>query len=281
MKIRIAVSPSGGSFDQSRFAKWIRALEELRFDTVWLSDVPLGGSVEPLVGLSWAAGVTRRLKLGANIVPIGRNAVQLAKQMAQVDQLSAGRLLVTLVPGIGTPAEREALGVEGIDRGFLLERAMGELRRLFEEGPSRPLQQPLELWLGGSGPRALERAGRLGDGWLGAGLTPPEARKARETIEAAAAKAGRSIDPEHFGMSIAYGRSEPDEGLWEAIRARRPGSDPRATVPIGADALHRILDGYLEAGCSKFVLRPLGDLDEEAIAEELQFLSTEVLVRQT
>ena len=38
---------------------------------------------------------------------------------------------------------------------------------------ARPVQEPLEVWLGGRGPKALERAGRIADGWLGAQLTPP------------------------------------------------------------------------------------------------------------
>ena len=75
-----------------------------------------------------------------------------------------------------------------------------------------PVQQPLEVWLGGTVPAALERCGRLSDGWLPSLCTPDEAAAGRVVIEEAAAAAGRSISGEHFGMSIGY-----------ATRADRPG----------------------------------------------------------
>ncbi|MGO9560820.1 MAG: LLM class flavin-dependent oxidoreductase [Acidimicrobiales bacterium] len=283
MKIRFAVSPGGGSLDPDAYRALVDGLEALGFDTIWLSDIPLGGSIEPVVGLAIAAARTTRLKLGANVVPIGRSPVQLAKQLAQLDQLSAGRLLLMMVPGVGTPAERAALGIDGRDRGVELERAVVSLRERWAVGASRPVQEPLELWFGGLGPRALERAGRLSDGWLGAAMTPAEVAAAVGKIKDAASAAGREIDPEHFGMSIGYARSDPGVAPFEAVRTRRPDVDPRALIPVGAEALHRLLDQYVAAGCSKFVLRPIpaggggpGDVDEE-----LEWLAAEVLPLQT
>jgi alkanesulfonate monooxygenase SsuD/methylene tetrahydromethanopterin reductase-like flavin-dependent oxidoreductase (luciferase family) len=57
--------------------------------------------------------------------------------------------------------------------------------------------------LGGSAPAAFRRIGALGDGWLGSFLTPAEAKAGREAIERAAAQAGRRIEPDHFGISLA------------------------------------------------------------------------------
>ena len=282
MKIRFAVSPGGGSLDPELYIGLVDGLEARRFDTIWLSDIPLGGSIEPVVGLAVAAARTTRLKLGANVVPIGRNPVQLAKQLAQLDQLSAGRLLLMMVPGVGSAAERSALGIDGRDRGNELERIVASLRERWATGSARPVQQPLKLWFGGLGPRALERAGRLSDGWLGAAMTPSEVAVAVGTIMKAASAAGREIDPEHFGMSIGYARTDPGTAPFDAVRARRPDVDPRDLVPVGADRLHRLLDEYVAAGCSKFVLRPimggdgLPDLDDE-----LDWLAGEVLPRQS
>ena len=278
MKVRFAISPGPGSFEPGAYADLVDGLEARRVDTIWLSDIPLGGSIEPVIGLAVAAGRTAKLKLGANIVPIGRNPLQLAKQLAQLDQLSAGRVLLMMVPGIGSPAERSALGIDGRDRGVELERVVGKLREWWATGTSRPVQDPLELWFGGLGPRALERAGRLSDGWLGAAMTPAEVGAAVTTINESASAAGREIDPEHFGMSIGYARSDPGSGPFDAVRARRPQVDPRDLIPVGAGQLHHLLDAYVAAGCSKFVLRPIptGDLDEE-----LDWLAAEVLPRQT
>src|ERR1700677_406355 len=120
MKIRFAVSPGQDASSLDRFAEQVLDLETLGFDTVWLSDIPLGSTLDPVVGLSFAAAATSSLKLGANVVPIGRNPATLAKALAQIDQLSKGRLLLSFVVGLDQPGERQALGSVGANRGRLL-----------------------------------------------------------------------------------------------------------------------------------------------------------------
>ncbi|HTX00047.1 MAG TPA: LLM class flavin-dependent oxidoreductase [Acidimicrobiales bacterium] len=282
MKVRFAVAPLAGAFDPEAFLALVEGLEARHFDTLWLSDVPLAPSVDPIVGLTAAAGRTLRLKLGANLVPLGRNPLLLAKQLAEIDRLSHGRLLLSLVPGLGSPAERSALGVAGVDRGAVLEEEVALLRRLwsgetvdhhserFELSSVRvspkPVQDPLEIWLGGSGRRALERAGRIADGWLGAALTAAEAEAARVVIEDAAARAGRRLDPEHFGLSIPYARGAAPAEALEQVARRRPDLDPSALLPAGGAALRSLLASLVAAGLSKFVLRPVSvptSVDEE------------------
>ncbi|MHB1986407.1 MAG: LLM class flavin-dependent oxidoreductase [Acidimicrobiales bacterium] len=278
MKVRFAVSPGTGAFEPEGYLAFVDGLEARGFDTIWLSDIPLGGSVEPVVGLAAAASRTARLKLGANLVPIGRSPVQLAKQLAQLDHLSSARLLLTMVPGLGSPAERLALGIEGRDRGVALEQMIVALRHWWSTGVAKPLQEPLEIWLGGLGPRALERAGRLSDGWLGAAMTPNEARLAVRAITETASALGRTVDPEHFGMSIPYARSDPGSAPFEALRARRSGIDPRSLIPVGSSELQTLLEHYVDAGCSKFVLRPLSP---EVADDDLDWLASTVLHLQT
>lgn len=272
MKVRIAVAPHAGSVAGEGFARFVDALEPSGFDGIWLSDLPVAPMLDPLLGLALAAGRTRRLHLGANLVPLGRHPFLLAKALAQLDQLSDGRLLLSFVTGLGQPGEREVLGHDGAGRGEALEEVLGLLRAWwagesaghrsarwsFAALPpaARPVQDPLEVWLGGRGPRALDRVGRLGDGWLGAQVTAAEAGPARERIQAAAARAGREIDPEHFGMSIPYARGEPSAEVLQALRARRPRLDPREVLPIGRGGLRELLERYIEAGLSKFVVRP-------------------------
>ncbi len=84
----------------------------------------------------------------------------------------------------------------------------------------KPRQQPFDVWLGGSVPGALRRAGLLGDGWLPALCTPEEAAAGRRVIEDVAADAGRRIDPEHFGVSIGYSHGDPPEQLLRRVAAR-------------------------------------------------------------
>lgn len=295
MKVRFAVAPGGRDWTQGSYAELVDGLEEKGFDTLWLSDVPLSPTIDPAVGLAFAAARTQRLKIGANVVPIGRHPMLLAKQLAQIDQLSGGRLLLMIVPGLGSPAEREVLGVLGADRGAYLDEVVVLLRRFFageavrESGPRwsfpgvaispLPVQDPLELWLGGSGPRALERAGRISDGWLGSALTPPEAGRARTAIEKAAAAAGRTIDPEHFGLSIGYARGEPPPRALAFLAERRPDADPRSMIPSGLEELRGLIGALVDEGLSKFVLRPSSS--PASISEELDWLSDAVLRLQT
>ena len=133
------------------------------------------------------------------------------------------------------------------------------------------MQDPLEVWLGGRGPKALDRVGRIADGWLGAQLTPPETEVARRRIQEAADRAGREVDPEHFGLSIPL-RPRRAARRGAARRWRRAGADidPRELVPVGAAGLRAFLDGCIEAGLSKFVVRPAGPVaswaEEDGVA---------------
>jgi probable F420-dependent oxidoreductase len=275
MKIRFAISTGIYGSDLTAFGEEVRTIEALGFDTVWLSDIPLGATLDPIVGLSFAAAATSSLKLGANLVPLGRNPLTLAKSLAQIDQLSGGRVLLSFVVGLDQPGERQALGVgTGANRGRLIEEMMpllrawwagesvtydGERYHLTDVASPQPSrQQPLEVWFGGSGPAALARTGRLADGWLGSAMSPVESAAARERIEKAAAEAGRVIDPEHFGLSIPYAPREPDQRSIELLRSRRPDADIAEMLPIGPDRLRALLGRYIDAGLSKFVVRSVG-----------------------
>jgi probable F420-dependent oxidoreductase len=264
MKIRFAVGPHAGSLSGGELAAFAESLEGAGFDGLWLSDLPVAPVLDPLLGLALAAGLTSRLRLGTNLVPLGRNPFLLAKELAQLDQISGGRLLLSFVTGIGQPGERQALGLNGARRGEVLEEVLSLLRRWWAGEPvdhrserwtfddlasaARPVQDPLEVWLGGRGPQALDRVGRIADGWLGAQLTPLEAEPARRHIQEAAGRAGREFDPEHFGMSIPYARVTPDAELLGPLAARRPDVEPLAFVPVGRTGLRAFIEGYVDAG---------------------------------
>jgi alkanesulfonate monooxygenase SsuD/methylene tetrahydromethanopterin reductase-like flavin-dependent oxidoreductase (luciferase family) len=118
-----------------------------------------------------------------------------------------------------------------------------------------PVQQPLEMWLGGTAAAALERCGRLSDGWLPSLCTPEEAAAGRTVIDEAAAKAGRSISREHFGMSIGYATAPIDPAMARTMTARRPRSVE--LTPVGLPAVREKLERFIDVGFSKFVLRPI------------------------
>src|SRR2546425_1297553 len=225
MKVRIGVGGGNPLSDPDGLAGAGRGLDDLGFDSLWLSEVLTAPVLDPVVGLSWAAANNPRLKLGTTMLLPGRHVLRLAKQLASLDVLSKGRLLVTLVPGLTYAPERDAIGVDPKRRGAVIDEALPLLRRLWagetvsHEGIAGsfhdvklsplPVQQPLEVWLGGTVPAALERCGRLSDGWLPSLCTPEEAATGRVVIEKAAAQAGRSISSEHFGVSIGDAGAPP------------------------------------------------------------------------
>ena len=271
MKIRIGVGSAGATASMEAMAELVAGLDEFGFDSLWLSEVLTGPVLDPVVGLAWAAASNPRLKVGTTMLLPGRNVLRLAKQLASLDRLSQGRLLVTLVPGLTFSPEREAIGVEPRQRGAFIDEALPLLRRLWagetvsHDGPAGtlrdvklsplPVQQPLEVWLGGNVPAALERCGRLSDGWLPSLCTPEEAAAGRTVIEEAAARAGRSISPEHFGMSVGYASAPIDPDTARTMAARRPRS--LELTPVGYPALRKTLEQFIAVGFSKFVVRPL------------------------
>lgn len=293
VKVRFALSSTIGPPDPERLAEFVTRAEQAGFDGLWFSDVPLAPIADPFLAVAFAAARSSRLKLGVNLVPFGHTPFVFARQVAQLDRLSAGRLLVTLVPGIDQPGERAALGIDAQDRGALLDRTIPELRAWWAGAavpvgaghagvalPIRPQQDPLEVWLGGTGPKAIRRAGRLADGWLGSLVTPAEAGTIRQAIDAAAADAGRRIDPEHFGLSLPYARTAADlAGVRAgAAGARRSGHDVAALVPVGVDGVRACIARLIDEGLSKFVLRPVGGA---ADGSDVDWLADAVLDLQT
>ena len=271
MKVRIGVGAGGAALAPGALAELVAGLDELGFDSLWLSEVLTGPVLDPVVGLSWAAASNARVKLGTTMLLPGRNLLRLAKQLASLDLLCQGRLLVTLVPGLTYSPEREAIGLDPRRRGPFIDEALPLLRRLWagetvsHEGAAGslrdvalrpvPVQQPLEVWLGGTAPGALERCGRLADGWLPSLCTPEEAAAGRLVIEAAAARAGLSISAEHFGVSIGYATAPVDSDTARTMAARRPRA--LELMPVGWPALRALLERFIAVGFSKFVLRPV------------------------
>lgn len=294
MKVRIAVSVGLGAPDPSVLADTAAEAEDRGFDTLWVSDLPSLPAVEPSLALAFVASRTRRVRLGANFIPFGSEPYVMAHRLAQLDRLTDGRLLVALVPGLDLPEERTALGTAGRHRGRMMEELVPVLRRWWvgeaADGsearlPVLPVQQPLEVWLGGAGPDAVARAGRVADGWLGSLVSPALAGRVRRAIQDEAARAGRHIDPEHFGLAIGYARRPEEVGR----AARLPGRRRRLEdvelselVPVGEEGLRTLLGRLVDEGLSKFVVRPLlPPQSPEDWSEELDWLAATVLPLQT
>jgi probable F420-dependent oxidoreductase len=291
MKVRIAVGLGATALDAGTFPAVVGALGPLGFDSLWISEVLTGPGPDPLIALATAAQLDPKIKLGATLVLPGRHELRLAKALASLDVLTGGRLLLTFVPGLARGPERAAIGVAVPERAAAIEHTLPRLRRWWAgeevDGTTlspRPLQDPLEVWLGGLATPSLIRCGRLADGWLGAACTPEQAAAAKATIDDAAASAGRQVDPEHFGLSIGYTHQPLDEGQLAALAARNRAADPRTLVPVGYPALRELLQSFIAVGMSKFVNRPPAaarPVDQAAWRDELSGLADAVADLQT
>ncbi|MFG1948604.1 LLM class flavin-dependent oxidoreductase [Nonomuraea sp. NPDC048826] len=168
-------------------AAWLRDVEAAPVDALWTLDQLAGRmpTPEPIALLGFAAAHTRRVRLGiAVLVAPGRGPIAAAKQLAYLDHLTGGRLVV----GVGSgdrrmfPALRLA---DWADRpGVVIDEFLTAVRRLWTEsgvthdGPIWPFADvtvtprpaaPPPLWVGGGSVPALRRALRLGSGWVAAG----------------------------------------------------------------------------------------------------------------
>jgi probable F420-dependent oxidoreductase len=284
VKIRIGISAGGESLGPDSMVALGQGIARTGFDSLWLPEVLTRPGPDPLVGLAWVAGACPGLKIGTTMLLPGRNLVWLAKAVATLDVLSGGRFLLTFVPGLAVGGESSAIGIPTATRGELMEDALPVLRRLWagevvsHEGPAgsfsdievspQPAQHPFDVWLGGNVPAALDRCGRLADGWLPAFCTPGDAAAGKAVIDEVAAACGRSISPEHFGVSLAYAPDGSDlSALASSPLARRARGRPlEEIIPVGRGGLRTMLEAFLGVGFSKFVVRPMappGDWQRE------------------
>ncbi|WAJ45370.1 TIGR03854 family LLM class F420-dependent oxidoreductase [Mycobacterium sp. Aquia_216] len=273
MKIRIGVG-LGADSAPDRLADIVDHLERSGVDSLWFSELVYAPTVDPMVGMAYALARTTRLKVGTSVAVLpGRHPVLVAKQLASLAALAPKRVLPAFGLRSAIPAERELFAVPDGERAAVFDESLRVLRlALTDQAASyrgryftvsgavitpKP-SPPLDIWLGGSAPAAYRRIGALADGWLGSFLTPDEARAGREAIERAAQDAGRQIEPDHFGISLAVADGELPAELVAAARRRRPDIDPGDLIAAGWDQLQRQLDAYVDAGLTKFVIRPAG-----------------------
>jgi probable F420-dependent oxidoreductase len=177
------------------------AAEEAGFDSVWTGEhvaLPVVGNpvatppetpfLDSVVALTRVAAVTTRIRLGTGILVLPHhNPILVAKTLASLDVLSAGRVIAGFAAGYAEP-EFRALGVRFERRGAITDEYLRAIRSLWTaEEPAfegryarfagirfepKPVQRPHPpIIIGGTAPPALARAAREGDGWYGFAMT--------------------------------------------------------------------------------------------------------------
>jgi len=189
---------------------------------------------EIFVLFGYLAGLTRTIELVTSVVILPqRQTTLVAKQAAEVDVLSGGRLRLGV--GIGWNAvEYEALNQDFHTRGARIEEQVKVLRALWTQplvtfhGESHqiteaglnplPIQQPIPIWFGGHAEPMLKRAGRLADGWFPLSEPGDEARNMIERLHSYAREAGRS--PNEIGIEAVI---KVTDGTEDTLRNRVAG----------------------------------------------------------
>ena len=263
--------------DPRRLVELAVRAEELGFDAAWIGDSLLAKPrAEPLSVLAAAAAVTEHIDLGTAVLLASmRSPAQLAQQAATVDALSGGRLILGVGAGPPVPDVRDDFDLVGADfdrRGGTMMETVARARELWQ-AEATPVERRLQpvcateggprLWLGGSGPRGLERAGRHFDGWFPTAPSVDAFGEQLATVRAHAADAGRdpaSITAAAY-LTVNIGEptaaaAETDEhsqryyGVGIEVLRRQMGTHWGSTSEV-ADWLA----SYIAAGCEHVCIR--------------------------
>jgi alkanesulfonate monooxygenase SsuD/methylene tetrahydromethanopterin reductase-like flavin-dependent oxidoreductase (luciferase family) len=242
--------------DRRLMLDWAGLADEAGFHTLATIDKPAYDSWDPLVTLAGVAGVTEKARLATTILQLpNRNETLVAKQAAVVDRLSAGRLDLGVAQG-GRGDDYDVFGASAEGRSQRLEDQVARIRELWKEarasdrdhgvtGPA-PLQDPCPVWVGAARPKAIERAVRIGDGFL---------------FGTRGAEAMAELVPWVRELAAAEGKPDfPVGGLAYAA----VGDDPAAALEEGT---HHVVRYYGELGRKPAELVHHGPA--EKLAEEI------------
>lgn len=301
MKFGISIIVRGDDATPDTFNKMAESAERDAWDCLWASDHLIMPAMkmsrypgradgqlpgpwkktyyQPFSILNFLAGVTSTVRLGMSVLILPmRNPIEVAAQVAEMDQLSNGR--VNFGIGVGWYREEfEALGYDFFNRGRRTDDGLGIIRRLWTEqevsanGPHyhfsdaqmgpKPKQSPVPIYVGGNTPHALRRLARFGDVWHPFKISPEQLRDARPILDAELKRQGRNVSgfPIAVKIPLVFGENAPQKG--------QSCTEGRTSDII--DSLKR----YRDAGATEFCFDMLTETCEVAL-ETMQRFAQEV-----
>ena len=285
--------------DTESLCRYAETAEAVGLDSLWLSDhiVTRNPTLDITCLFAMIAARTKRLKMGPSVLTLpARHPVQVAKTYATLDYISGGRMIMAVGSGSDV-RDLEACGVSPQERGKRLDEGITILRKLWAEShvthrgqfyhfedvtiEPKPRKGSLDIWIGGKSDAILKRVVRLGDGWFPALTSPEEFKRDMDKLMAFGEEYGRSVNPREAGVLLLTHVSQDRNAAWQTVAPFLRGLPmspeevaARCVVGTPEDCVKK-LQGFVEAGCVKFVLRPACPLDE--ITSQIELYGKEIL----
>jgi alkanesulfonate monooxygenase SsuD/methylene tetrahydromethanopterin reductase-like flavin-dependent oxidoreductase (luciferase family) len=298
--------PRETTFDASCIGSTAEWAEAVGFDAVWAGDhiVHPWHFMEALISLAFAAARTRTIGIGSCVLLLPMRTLSIAAaQTATLATLSNGRLRLGIGIGGEWPKEWQAAGVPLKERGARLDEALPLLRRIFAgeavdaEGRFNsfsgvsvsPVPPPIPVYLAGKAEAALDRIGRLADGWLGFFVTPKGFQRSSAAIDESRERAGRIGQPFERGLLLHFLLDDSDAALAKArelnfgfpreltLAANEQQLKQLALIGSADEVLDR-LQQFIDVGCTTFCVSPI-EKETEAYRRQVERFAAEVLPR--
>ena len=269
MDVGIGLPTTIPGIEPEQVLEWSRRADAAGFSSLATLDRIVYGNYEPLVSLGAVAAVTERISLltGILIAPYRTNTPLLAKEVATIQHLSGGRLVLGL--GIGARGDDyETSGLSTRGRGRRLDEQLEELHRIWageERGIAGPIGPPLpgapRIIIGGKADVAFERAARWGEGWIAGAGGAAAFGDSVARLRAAWEHAGRADAPRAIGfIYFALGDRARERADWYLrdyyAFAGAYADHAVAAAATDASAVAGYVEQFAAAGCDELVCFP-------------------------
>ncbi|MET9341810.1 LLM class flavin-dependent oxidoreductase [Nonomuraea sp. NPDC003804] len=270
MDIGIGLPSNIPGAEAVQVVEWAGRAERLGFSSLGAIDRLVYDNYEPLITLAAAAAVTTRIRLATVVViaPLHANTAMLAKQVASVNRLSGGRLVLGLAPG-GRADDYEASRLAFDKRGRAFDLMITEMRDIWSGGRGiGPRSAAPQIIIGGFAPRSFERAARHGDGWIagadGAEVFAQGAERARQAWRAA----GREDRPRFQALCYFSLGPDPDHHAKKYLHDYYAFAGPFAEKIAAAtlkdkETIRSTIEAYEKAGNDELILLPVNPDPEQ------------------
>ncbi|MDH3657444.1 MAG: LLM class flavin-dependent oxidoreductase [Nitrosopumilus sp.] len=277
MKIGISVSNYGDFPSREFLQNAAKESEKQELDSIWTSDhiivpknhTPWTRVFETITTLAFISSITEQITLGTSIILLPlRNPIVLAKQIATLDALSKGGVIIGI--GIGwNDKEFDIVGKDFASRTKTVKNQVEQMRKLWSGGfvnegfVSEPLPDKKNgppILIGGQSQGALKRVASFGDGWHPVGITPTEYEQGKQKIT--------QIQNQDYLWSLRLGFAAN-----KTINSEYVGTDGKKRIRLVGDVNQIIneIEKYQKIGLEHLIL-DVRDVSSEEYLEQIKII---------